>query len=276
MDAPWLGVCLLRRDKAVGVSAMERPVYHIKGVVKEKKELPADFVGPLDLILHLLRKNKIEIRDIPIADILRQYLEWMDARREMNLEVAGEFITMASQLMLLKTRMLLHEEDEETMSELEALMASLEAQQRKEDGRRIREVLSQLEEGYSLGRNAFTKGPEKEYARRVYRYEHDPEDLLDAIAGWRARQGRKLPPALTEFRGILRPEPYRVERKAEEIMRRLHAEGPVELDELIAESESKSEVTAAFLALLELCRAGKLHITGEPEAPVISLRETAS
>ena len=92
---------------------MERPVYHIPGVLREKNDPPTDFVGPLDLILHLLRKNRLEIRDIPLAEILEQYLAWVEARRELDLEVAGEFITMASHLMLLKTKMLLSEEDED-------------------------------------------------------------------------------------------------------------------------------------------------------------------
>lgn len=85
---------------------MERPVYHIPGAVKDKAE-NRDFVGPLDLILYLLRKDKIAIRDIPLADILQQYLDWMEARERLDLEVAGEFIAMASQLMYLKTKMLL-------------------------------------------------------------------------------------------------------------------------------------------------------------------------
>ncbi len=104
---------------------MERPVYYIKGVVQEKNQDAGDFVGPLDLILHLLRKHKIAIRDIPLADLLEQYLAWMSARQAMDLEVAGEFIEMASHLMLLKTKMLLKEEDQEALSEMEELKVNL-------------------------------------------------------------------------------------------------------------------------------------------------------
>ena len=86
---------------------MERPVYHFKGIVKDGAEATKDFVGPLDLILHLLKKNKIAIRDLPLAGILEQFLAWMETRRALDLAVAGEFIAMASHLMLLKTRMLL-------------------------------------------------------------------------------------------------------------------------------------------------------------------------
>ena len=77
---------------------METPIYHLEGVVKAKEQNMEDFVGPLDLILHLLSKNKMEIQDIQISLILDQYLAWMDRRRELDLEVASEFVTMAAQL----------------------------------------------------------------------------------------------------------------------------------------------------------------------------------
>ena len=111
--------------------SMERPVYHLKGVVRKGAAATEDFVGPLDLILHLLKKNQIAIRDIPLAGILDQFVTWMSARRALDLEVAGEFIAMASHLMLLKTRMVLSEEDRQAQEEMEELIASLEARQRQ-------------------------------------------------------------------------------------------------------------------------------------------------
>ena len=78
-----------------------------------------DFEGPLDLILHLLSKNKMEIKDIQISVILEQYMEWMDTRKELDLEVASEFVTMASHLVYIKSRMLLSINDEEALSEME-------------------------------------------------------------------------------------------------------------------------------------------------------------
>ena len=93
---------------------MEAPIYHLEGVVKAKEENMEDFVGPLDLILHLLSKNKMEIKDIQISLILDQYLEWMNKRKELDLEVASEFITMASHLIYIKTRMLLSIHDGES------------------------------------------------------------------------------------------------------------------------------------------------------------------
>ena len=154
---------------------MERPVYHIPGAVKDKAE-NRDFVGPLDLILYLLRKDKIAIRDIPLADILQQYLDWMEARERLDLEVAGEFIAMASQLMYLKTKMLLAEEDKKALSEMEELIASLEARERRASFQRLEVVLPQLAEAFQQGRDSFSKGAEARFAQRVYRYEHSPSD----------------------------------------------------------------------------------------------------
>ena len=87
---------------------MEQPQYHLQSVVHAKQTLE-DFDGPLDVILLLLSKNKIEIQDISISSILEQYLAWLDERKRMDMEVASEFIAMASHLMYIKTRMLLSE-----------------------------------------------------------------------------------------------------------------------------------------------------------------------
>ena len=92
---------------------MDNPVFKLEGVVHERSaEALQDFEGPLDLILFLLSKNKIEIQDIPIALILDQYLAYLEQRKQLDLEVASEFITMAAHLMYIKTRMLLSLEDE--------------------------------------------------------------------------------------------------------------------------------------------------------------------
>ena len=117
---------------------MDAPVFHLDKVVKGKEDERQDFDGPLDLILHLLSKNKVEIRDIQIASLLDQYLAWMDRRKELNLEIASEFVTMAAHLVYIKSRMLLSIHDEEALSEMELLMASLEERQRQESYTKIR------------------------------------------------------------------------------------------------------------------------------------------
>ena len=98
---------------------MENPSFFLEGVVHEKNTLQ-DFEGPLSLILMLLQKNKIEIRDVNISQILDQYLDYLERMQEMDLEIASEFVQMASHLLYIKTKTLLAS-DEEEVSELELL-----------------------------------------------------------------------------------------------------------------------------------------------------------
>ena len=118
---------------------MENPVFKLEKVIRSRsQEEMQDFEGPLYLILYLLGKNKMEIQDISISQILDQYLEWLEARQRMDLEVASEFVAMASHLMYIKTRMLLSLEDEEARSEMDALIQSLEERRRSEHYGRVK------------------------------------------------------------------------------------------------------------------------------------------
>ena len=100
---------------------MESPVFKLEKVVHSRSEEMQDFEGPLDLILFLLGKNKLEIQDISISLICGQYIAWLEDRQRMDLEVASEFVIMASHLVYLKTRMLLSIEDDEAKSEMRKL-----------------------------------------------------------------------------------------------------------------------------------------------------------
>ena len=244
---------------------METPIYHLEGVVKAKEQNMEDFVGPLDLILHLLSKNKMEIQDIQISLILDQYLAWMDRRRELDLEVASEFVTMAAQLVYIKTRMLLSIHDEEAMSEMEQLIATLEAHQRGENYLKIKEVVPQLDSRYTYGRDFLTKEPEPLQPNREYRYVHPREDLKKAMLAVLARSDNKLPPPVSAFQGIVGREPYPVAEKAMEILNRLLRLGVTRFRSLFQGSRSRSEVVATFLAVLELCRAHRLRLAGTAE-----------
>lgn len=105
---------------------MNEPNYHLEGIVRTRTEEMEDFNGPLDVILLLLSKNKIEIEDVSITAILEQYLAYLDEMKRLDIEIASEFITMASHLMLIKTKMLLSaSEQAEAESEMELLRQSL-------------------------------------------------------------------------------------------------------------------------------------------------------
>ncbi len=253
---------------------MEAPIYHLEGVVKAKEEDMGDFVGPLDLILHLLSKNKLEIKDIQISLILDQYMDWMNQRRELDLEVASDFVTMASHLVYIKTRMLLSIHDEEAMSEMEQLIASLEAHQRSEDYLKVKAVVPALDSRYQIGRDYLTKVPEAVQPDRVYRYVHDKGDLLKAMNAVLGRLDNKLPPPVSAFQGIVGREPYPVADKAGEIIKRLVTFGVTRFRALFQGSRSRSEVVATFLAVLELCKNRRLLLAGtETDCTVTSTQE---
>ena len=241
---------------------MESPVFHLEKVVKAKQEDMEDFVGPLDLILHLLSKNKMEIKDIQISLILDQYMEWMEKRQQMDLEVASEFVSMAAHLVYIKTRMLLSIHDEEALSEMEQLIASLEEHQRHENYGRIKTVVPRMADRYAIGRDYITKTPEHIPVDKVYRYVHDKEDLRKVMAVVMDRIGNKLPPPMAAFEGIVGREPYPVSDKASEVIRRLLSFGVTRFRALFKGNRSRSEIVATFLAVLELCKARRVRLAG--------------
>lgn len=244
---------------------MDTPVYHLDKVVKAKTEDLEDFDGPLDLILHLLSKNKIEIRDIQISLLLDQYLEWMENREKLNLEVASEFVTMAAHLVYIKTRMLLSIDDEEVMSEMEQLMAALEEHQHHESYLKIKAVTAPFSRRYDYGKDYITKVPEAIQVDKTYQYVHDKLDLLSAMNAVLERADNKLPPAAEAFEGIVGREPYPVSDKAKAIIERLAQFGVTRFRALFKSSRSRSEVVATFLAILELCKASRVHLAGTAE-----------
>ena len=124
---------------------MTEPQYRLEGIVHTRSEEMEDFQGPLDVIFLLLSKNKIEIQDVSISAILEQYLAYLDEMKRLDMEIASEFITMASHLMLIKTKMLLSAaEAAEAESELDQLRQSLIERQRKEAIEQIRVAIMDL------------------------------------------------------------------------------------------------------------------------------------
>ncbi len=242
---------------------MEEPRYHLEGVVHAKAESLEDFDGPLDVILLLLSKNKIEIQDISISSILDQYLAYLEEMKRMDMEIASEFIAMASHLMLIKTKMLLSAaEQEEALSEMELLIRSLEERQRKDAYEQIKKGVTFLAGRNEIGLNLFTKGQEPLQRDSTYRYRHDPSDLLRAMAAMAERSERALPPPTSNFKGIVGREPYPVTKKSAEILKRLLSRGVSKFLGLFRGNRSRSEIVATFLAILELCRLKSVALDG--------------
>ena len=254
---------------------MDAPVYHLEHVVRSKEEME-DFNGPLDLILHLLSKNKMEIKDIQIALILDQYIEWMDRRKEMDLEVASEFVTMAAHLVYIKTRMLLSIQDEEAASEMEQLIASLEEHQRHENYDRLKQVIPTLDRRYRVGRDYMTRPPEQLPKDRTYRYVHQPEDLVNAMRAVLQRSDGVPEPTERAFEGIVGHEPYPVQNKVKEVLTRVLRAGITHFKALFRGSRSRSEIVATFLAVLELCRGHRILLAGTEEDCTVTGTEDTS
>lgn len=235
---------------------MENPSFFLEGIVRDKNELQ-DFEGPLSLILMLLSKNKIEIRDLKISEILEQYIEYLEKMQSMDLEIASEFVQMASHLLYIKTKTLLAADEE--ISELEVLMQSLEQLKCRDVFSALQKVVPELKKASERGMLYFSKRPEPlPKSAKEYEYKHEPADLLKAL---RAVYSRGIKASEAELReAVPKRIIYSVRDKSEQILRRLGA-GSVTLRGLYAECRSRSEIVATFMSILELCSLGSVSIT---------------
>ena len=178
--------------------------------------------------------------------------------------MASEFVTMAAHLMYIKTRMLLSLEDEEAKNEMDALIQSLAERQRGEAYARVRRLAELLGPMGEFGRSILTRDPEPMERGKVYEYDQQLADLVIAMQEVTDRRGQAETPPLRAFDEIVRREPYSVEQKAKEIVRRLKEGGITRFLLLFRGSRSRSEVVATFLAVLELCSAlGRYDLDGE-------------
>ena len=239
---------------------MNQPSYHLEGVIHSRDELE-DFTGPLDLILMLLSKNKIEIRDIRISELLDQYLAYLQMMQEMDLEIASEFVQMASHLMYIKTKMLLTEESEPT--ELEMLVSALEQLKNRDSLTAVREVAPELGLRAENGSRAQTRGALPLPERR-YEYRHTGEELIAALAQILLR-GPAEPTGEDDSLRRAAPKPivFSVRTKSAQILSLLEKRKTIPLRELFSQCRSRSELVAAFLSVLELCSAGRIGVSGE-------------
>ena len=223
------------------------------------------FDGPLDLLLHLLSKNKVEIKDIPIAVILEQYLEYIRQMQEFDLEVASEFITMAAQLMYIKSKMLLPVYEEENQDDPRASLveALLEYQ-------RIKEAGSALSLRAQIGRDIFVKGQEQlEREKTPFIGSYSYEVLTRALEDILQRAQRKLPPPVTAFQGIVGRETVPVDDKISDIVQMFVKSPRLSFEKLVLSAKSRSEIVAIFLAVLELSKVRKVMIEETEEGDCI-------
>lgn len=239
---------------------IQEPSYHLEGVIRSRDEME-DFTGPLDLILLLLSRDKIEIRDIQISALLDQYMDYLRMMKEMDLDIASEFVQMASHLAYIKTKMLLTEEKEP--SEMELLVSALEQLKARDALSAVQAVAPELGRRIEQGARYQTRGP-LPMPDRPYDYRHSPRELIAALAQILLRGTGDLAP---EDEGLRRAAPkpiiYHVRDKSREIVALLRERGQISLRELFSLCRSRSELVAAFLSVLELCSAGDIRFSGQ-------------
>jgi segregation and condensation protein A len=230
------------------------------------------FEGPLDLLLHLIRENEVDVHDIPITAIAEQYIEYLALMRELNLDVAGEYLLMAATLAWIKSRLLLppaegEEEDEGGDPRLALVARLLEYQ-------RFREVADSLGQRPILGREVFdasAAGPDP-----VPENERELEvDLFQLVKAFRDVLRRARPEAAPHQ---VESEPVTVLECMRGVMQRLESHSVLAFDELFETPSggypSRSRLVATFLALLELARLAAVRLyqgraeSGVPVGPV--------
>jgi len=250
---------------------METPVFKLEGIVKEKEDM-SDFEGPLTLILQLLSKDKIEIRDISISLILEQYLAYLDEMAELNLDIASEFVTMASHLTYIKTKMLLSGGEE--VSELEELISSLEDLRRSDVYTQIKEISHTLSGMYSRDGLMMAGPPEYLPDSGGYEYIHISEQLLEAIFNVIGKENLRI--SSINPREPVYPSRvvYSISEKIDEVLYKLKRSSDMHITELFFDCKSRTELIATLVAVLELCRVGSALITGGSEDMMISYTGT--
>jgi Uncharacterized conserved protein len=245
---------------------MKAPTFFLEGIMHERDET-SNFEGPLNVILMLLSKNKIEIRDIQISLILEQYLEFISKMEETDLEIASEFAQMASHLLYLKTATLLKSDEE--VSELELLMESLEQIKNKGDYSRVKIIAPELGKIAERGLMMYVRGPEPQKNVPPYAYSHEGVELLKALRAVFFRGAAYI--EADEPQGIIPARiVYNVREKSREIISIMRGGENISLKKLFSGSKSRSEFVATFISVLELCASGYLMFSESEEGVMAS------
>ena len=241
---------------------MDSPIFILEGIVKDKEDM-TDFEGPLTLILQLLSKDKIEIKDISISKILEQYLAYLDKMAELDLNIASEFVAMASHLTYIKTKMLLSGGEE--VSELEQLISSLEELQRGDVYVQIKEIAQTLSGMYTRDGVMMAGPPEYIESDTQYEYVHISAELLEAIFNVIGKENLKI--SSINKREMVYPsrDVYSISEKIDEVLNKLRRKKEIPLEKLFYDCTSRTELIATLVAILELCRVGSANITGDSD-----------
>jgi segregation and condensation protein A len=214
------------------------------------------FEGPLDLLLYLIKREKIDIHDLPIAPITRQYMEYLDVMRELNLDVAGEFMVMAATLIHIKSKMLVPIEPTEAAGDEDYVDPREELVQRLLEFQRYKEAAGVLHQQAQIRAAQWTR-PDTVLPR----FDDAGEEMLEAglydlIAAFRELLERRKALIAHEVEGEGPP----VEQRMDELLAMIREGESLEFLELFASLETKAEMIVTFLALLELIRLKRVRV----------------
>jgi segregation and condensation protein A len=239
----------------------------------DQTELPyqvriENFEGPLDLLLHLIKKSEINIYDIPIALIASQYLEYLEAMKELNLTVAGEFLVMASTLLHIKSKMLLPA-DETTEDEEDGPDPREELVRRLLEYKKFKEAARQLDSQERMWREIYSRmpPPREEIESEDQLLDHvGLFDLVDALQGMLNRNPGKM---LLE----IIPDNLTVRDRMNAILEALEGQESVSFVSLFEASCHRMVIIVTFLALLELIRLRTVRVfQAENFGPILVAR----
>lgn len=226
------------------------------------------FEGPLDLLLHLIKESKVNIWDIEIVDITTQYLDYIQRMESLNLNIASEYLVMASELIEMKSKLLLprhQEEEEEEEDPREALIQRLIEYQQYKD------ITEKFKELSDVRKEVYTKIPEslKEYQEDgvVMNSDVSLDDLVSAFEKFLKRKEKEKPLSTT----VTKKE-ISVEERRKSIQKILHTKKKVDFFELF-DVITKEYIVVTFLAILEMARKSELYIRQENNFDKITVEE---
>lgn len=210
------------------------------------------FEGPLDLLLYLIKRDEVDIYDIPIEHITNQYMEYLDVLKMLDLNIAGEFIVMAATLMMIKSRMLLPVEDRSENEEEEEEDPRWDLVRQLVEYKKFKDIAGQLQEREFRQENIFEFG-----GKNVV--EKDPDDaglavqdvsLFDLITAFQEVL-KKAPP---ESLGEIAADTHTVADKIDYVLKVVRKDGSIRFSHMFGSSASRNEIICTFLAMLELLR----------------------
>lgn len=215
------------------------------------------FEGPLDLLLHLIKKNELDIYNIPMAEITRQYLEYLDLMRELNLDVAGEFLVMASTLIQIKSQMLLPLGSDPEFEEEKVDDPRAELVRRLLDYERYRDASIELASRDLLERDVFARTFIATELENAPAENSLPEvDLFELVDAFRKILAKTPKESFHEVGS----ENISIADRISDILDFLQGKELVDFEELFAGSNTREYIVASFLAMLELCRLKMIRV----------------